>query len=80
MAIIVAKFMLIKCEQEHNKHTIEKFSYVKREPHRSCAFCVDKVEGFADWEIELLRDTTFTIPDRHLMAANIHNMALAAVK
>jgi hypothetical protein len=80
MAIIVAKLMLIKCEQDHTKHEVEKFSYVKRDPLRSCAFCVDKVEGFADWEIELLKDTNFTVSDRHLMAANLRNMAYASVK
>jgi len=81
MAIIVAKFMLIKCEQDHGKHTIEEFSYVKRYPLRSCALCIDMVEGLSDWEIELLKDVPdFKISERHLMAANIRNMALAAVR
>ena len=79
MAIIIAKFMLIKCEQEHNKHVIEKFSYVKRDPLRSCAICVDKVEGFFDWEFDLLKDSNVDV-SRQFMAANVHNMALAAVR
>jgi hypothetical protein len=80
MAILVAKLMLVKCEQDHAKHTVEKFSYVKRDPLRSCAFCIDYVEGLADWEINLLADTGFKPSDRLLMASNLRNMALAAVR
>lgn len=82
MAILVAKLMLIKCEQDHTKHEVEKFSYVKREPLRSCAFCVDWVEGMSDWEINLIRDTwpDFNLSEKHLMAANLRNTALSAVR
>lgn len=82
MAILVAKLMLIKCEQDHGKHEIEKFSYVKKEPLRSCAFCIDYVEGVSDWEINLIQDPwpDYKLSQKHLMAANLRNMALSAVK
>ena len=80
MAILVAKLILIKCETEHGKHIKEEFSFIKKDPLRSCATCIDYVEGFSDWEMNLLSETGFTLSDRHLMAANIRNMAMAASK
>lgn len=81
MKVSVASYVLYKCNTQHTKHVVEKFSYVKRDPLRSCAFCVDAVEGLSDWEINLLSDIPdFSISDRLLMAANIRNMAFAAIK
>lgn len=78
---LIAKAILIKCEQDHTKHTVEKFSYVKREPLRSCATCVDMVEGLFDWEIELLKDIPdFHVSPRLLMASHIRNSAMTFSK
>jgi hypothetical protein len=78
---LIAKVILIKCEEDHKKHTIEKFSYVKRDALRSCATCVDMVEGLSDWEIELLKDIPdFHISPRLLMASHIRNSAMASSK
>ena len=80
MAILVAKLILIKCETEHGKHIKEEFSFIKKDPLRSCATCIDYVEGLSDWEINLLKDTGFVMSDRHLLASNIRSMAMAASK
>ena len=82
MKVTVAEYVLYQCDTQHNKHIGVKFSYVKREPLRSCAFCVDAVEGLTDWELELLKDVKFGYPtsERHAMAANVRDIALAAVK
>jgi len=79
MAILIAKLTLIKCEQDHGKHVKEEFSFIKRDPLRSCAICIDMVQGISDWEIQLLLDSPNPIlPERLMMASNIRNMAIAA--
>jgi len=75
--ILIAEYVLIKCDQEHNKHVVEKFSYVSRTPMRSCAICLDMTQGLFDWEIELLKDIPKTNNDhldRLMLAANVHNV------
>lgn len=77
--MIIAQYVLIKCDQEHGKHTVEKFSYVSRTPSRSCAICLDATQGLFDWEVALHADTNIPrspLIDRLLMAANVRNMAL----
>ena len=77
--ILIAKLTLIKCEQDHGKHIKEEFSFIKRDPLRSCAICVDMVEGLSDWEIALLLEGPNPIRfERQMLAANIRNAAIAA--
>lgn len=80
LTITIARSVVTGCDQGHGKVTKTEstitFSYLKREPHRSCALCVDKITGITDDEIQTLIAQEKEINPRLSFASLIRDTAL----